>query len=136
MDLGERISSLRKLKNLTLPQLADKAGVSKSYLWAIEKNREKNPSIEFLYKIAEALDTTIAELIGQEGVKVKAVIPKLDSELERFIDERRKNRKPISEEHIRAMNMLRFRRRKKKVTKDDWAVIYSIIEKLLGGEEI
>ena len=46
--IGERIKRLRLQKGISLTELAEKAGVAKSYISSIERNLQKNPSIQFL----------------------------------------------------------------------------------------
>lgn len=53
--IGDRIKNLRKAKRILLSELADKAGVAKSYLSTIERNIHTNPSIPFLEKIASCI---------------------------------------------------------------------------------
>lgn len=56
-ELGLNIAFYRKKKSLTQEQLAEKAGVSRSHLSAIEAPNIVKPfSIELLFKIAEALE--------------------------------------------------------------------------------
>jgi XRE family transcriptional regulator, master regulator for biofilm formation len=62
--IGNRIQQLRKEKNLSLSQLAEKTNISKSYLSSIERNIQVNPSIEILVKIASALDIEVEMLIN------------------------------------------------------------------------
>jgi len=61
--IGDRIQNLRKAKRMSLSELADKAGVAKSYLSSIERNLQRNPSIQFLEKIASVLDVSIDRII-------------------------------------------------------------------------
>ncbi len=62
--LGVKIQKLRQERNLTLTQLAENTGISKSYLSYIERNIQTNPSIEVLAKIASALGVNIQTLLG------------------------------------------------------------------------
>ena len=50
--IGERIKNLREQKGYSITQLAELANISKSYLSQIERNVQKNPSIDFLMKLA------------------------------------------------------------------------------------
>ncbi|MBU9712110.1 helix-turn-helix domain-containing protein [Evansella tamaricis] len=61
--VGERVKKYRKEAGLTLTELADRAGVAKSYLSALERNIQTNPSIQFLEKIAAVLNITIDHLL-------------------------------------------------------------------------
>lgn len=62
--MGERINAARKGKGLTLDQLAEKSGCSKSYIWELENKNPPRPSADKLASIAEALGTTVDVLIG------------------------------------------------------------------------
>ncbi len=64
--LGDKIQKLRKEKGLTLEQLADLAGSSKSYIWELENKNPPRPSAEKLSKIATQLGVTIEYLLDQE----------------------------------------------------------------------
>ncbi|MBB3143519.1 helix-turn-helix domain-containing protein [Halomonas organivorans] len=65
---GSRIRSLRKLKGMTLIQLAKKTGLSHGYLSQIERGLSQ-PSIASLVDIAQALGVTMQWLFSesQEG---------------------------------------------------------------------
>jgi transcriptional regulator with XRE-family HTH domain len=62
--IGERINTKRKQLNLQLNDLAKKVGISPSALSQIEKAKAF-PSIITLKSIAENLNTTVGELIGE-----------------------------------------------------------------------
>lgn len=57
---SQRIEQLRKKEGLTQEELAEKAGLHRSYFWDIENGR--NISIKTAYKIARALGVKLAEL--------------------------------------------------------------------------
>lgn len=52
--IGEQLRELRQVKNLTLREVADKAGISVSYLSQLERNQSRLP-IGVLKKISDAL---------------------------------------------------------------------------------
>ena len=60
--IGEKIKMVRKLRKLSQKELANKVGISNSFMCDIETGRTE-PSIKTLYKIAEVLDTDIRILI-------------------------------------------------------------------------
>lgn len=64
--LGQRIATIRKMRNLTQRQLADAALVSASMLKKIEEGA-RHPSDDVLHHIAHALDTTPERLAGSPG---------------------------------------------------------------------
>lgn len=63
--LGARIKELRKKRGLTLDQLAELTGSSKSYIWELENKAPPRPSADKLSKIADKLGVTIAYLIDE-----------------------------------------------------------------------
>lgn len=108
--IGERIRKLRRKKRYSITELAKRAGVSKSYLSYIERDVQKNPSLQFLTKIAETLDTSMEYLLGNEekSTSFPADIDMLDKEwttlLQKAIEE------GLSKEDFREFqNFVRFR---------------------------
>ncbi|MCP3029513.1 helix-turn-helix domain-containing protein [Halobacillus sp. A5] len=61
--IGDRIQHVRKNRHLSLSELAERAGVAKSYLSSIERNLQSNPSIQFLEKISRELDVSMNYLL-------------------------------------------------------------------------
>jgi transcriptional regulator with XRE-family HTH domain len=61
-----KIREIRRTRKLTLDQLAERTGFSRSYLSQVERS-VVNPSISALDKILEALDITISEIIGDNN---------------------------------------------------------------------
>lgn len=64
--LGEKLNELRKSKKLTLDQLAEKAGMSKSYLWELENRESQRPSAEKLTAIADALGVSVSYFLEED----------------------------------------------------------------------
>lgn len=64
--IGKKVKQLRLEKGLTLTELADKAGVAKSYLSSIEREVQSNPSIHFLEKISAVLGVPLETFIHQQ----------------------------------------------------------------------
>ncbi len=62
--VGERLRELRLRKGYSISELAELAGVSKSYLSYIERDVQKNPSLQFLTKIALTLGVEVEDLLG------------------------------------------------------------------------
>lgn len=75
--LGERIKTFRTEQKMSISELAEKAGVAKSYLSSIERNKQTNPSIQFIEKVSEALGVSVNELL-YDAAKVE--IEDLDRE--------------------------------------------------------
>lgn len=82
--IGKRVKQLRLSKGLSLSELAERAGVAKSYLSTIERDIQSNPSIQFLEKIAAVLHVPVDSLIQQKsGLEESS----LDQEWERLVQE-------------------------------------------------
>ena len=65
LQLGPRIRSLRQARQVTLRELAERAGVTESFLSQVERE-VTSPSIASVQRIARALDLGIAELFVDE----------------------------------------------------------------------
>jgi transcriptional regulator with XRE-family HTH domain len=63
--LGERLRRLRKEKEWMMEQLAEAAGVSKSYIWELENRPAQRPSADKLNGIAKALGVAVQDLMGE-----------------------------------------------------------------------
>lgn len=63
--IGDRVKKLRLQKKLSLSELAEQAGVAKSYLSSLERNLQNNPSIQFLEKIAAVLNVPVDYFIHE-----------------------------------------------------------------------
>ena len=64
-DLGARVRAARLDRGLSLGAVAGRAGVSRSMLSAVERGA-RVPTVVVLDRIATALDTSIARLLGEE----------------------------------------------------------------------
>lgn len=64
--IGKNIAEIRKRRGYTMSELADLSNISKSYLSNIERNINKNPSIEVMQKIAKVLNVDFMMLIKPE----------------------------------------------------------------------
>ena len=60
--LGANIKQRRKALQMTQQELADKIGISLNFMGKIEVAFSK-PSLDTLIMIAEALDTTVSDLV-------------------------------------------------------------------------
>jgi len=66
LQLGPRIRALRQARGFTLRELAERAGVTESFLSQVERE-VTSPSIASVQRIAGALDLAIAELFVEEA---------------------------------------------------------------------
>jgi transcriptional regulator with XRE-family HTH domain len=66
VDVGERLREIRQQRRATLRTVADRSGLSESFLSQVERGRS-NASIGSLRRIAEALGVTVADLFEPKG---------------------------------------------------------------------
>src|SRR5881275_3049857 len=61
VDVGERLRALRRFRRCTLREIAERSGLSESFLSQVERGRA-SASIASLRRIADALGVTMADL--------------------------------------------------------------------------
>ncbi|ASN04709.1 helix-turn-helix domain-containing protein [Virgibacillus necropolis] len=83
--IGEKIKQLRQDKNMSISELAEKAGVAKSYLSSIERNLQSNPSIQFIEKIGVVLGVTVNDIIRED--QATSTDTQLDGEWLKIVQE-------------------------------------------------
>ena len=66
IDVGERLRDIRRLRRCTLRTVAERSGLSESFLSQVERGRS-SASIGSLRRIAEALGVTVADLFEPSG---------------------------------------------------------------------
>ncbi len=74
--LGDKMRKLRKEKDFSLKELADKTGLTPSFLSQVERNLA-DPSINSLRKVADALDVPIFSLL-ESDLATNPVVRKTD----------------------------------------------------------
>ncbi len=57
-----RMKQIRKEKGITLTSLSIKTGISIGYLSHLENGTRKNPSIEIMDKLANALEKSVSDV--------------------------------------------------------------------------
>lgn len=130
MSLAHRIQEARRQAGLTLDQLATEAGVSKTYLWELENDEksEKKPSADVLLRIANALKSTIAELMDLPTVQVDHQKLQISKSLQEFCDWMAATDRPLSEDEIRDLAAMRFRGGQPR-SRDDWDDLYRTLKR-------
>ena len=111
MSLAKKIRDERKKAGLTLDELAEEAGLSKTYLWELEHDEDgvKRPSADVVLKIANALSLTIADLMGLPTVKVQKETVNLPSSLIDFRDQQLKLGNKLSNQDLQELAGMSFR---------------------------
>jgi transcriptional regulator with XRE-family HTH domain len=120
--IGKRIRRYRVQSGLSLGQLAQASGVSKSYLWALEsEGTAERPSGAKLYEIARVLGVSMADLLGREVLLKEDTKLSIPDSLREFAKE-----DGVPESDVRALARIRFRGEQPK-TKERWRYIYNAI---------
>jgi transcriptional regulator with XRE-family HTH domain len=64
--IGSKIRKLREANKLGLNETARKAGISAGYLSSLERGEKKNPSMDSLQKIADALGVSVNDFFDDK----------------------------------------------------------------------
>ena len=62
--LGTRIKLLREMREMTLQQVGDASGLTKSHVWELERGRSVNPTVNAVWGLSAALCVSPAMLLG------------------------------------------------------------------------
>jgi transcriptional regulator with XRE-family HTH domain len=129
MPLAARIRELRESKGFSLEDLASRAKISKTYLWELERDTAgvKKPSADVLMKIANALSTTIADLMSLPSVRVQeSRVEEIPASLKEFRDRMKQLGNELSETDVRDLAQMRFRGGQPQ-TADEWHALYLVL---------
>lgn len=66
--MGYKIKEIRESKHMTQDELAQKSGISRVTISAMENGAERNTTSRTLVKLAEALGVTIDQIFFTESV--------------------------------------------------------------------
>ena len=121
--IGARLRRYRTEHELSLGELATKAGVAKSYLSALENSddqTERRPSAETLYRLATALGVAVSDLLGRSVEQTDlATIP---ASLRQFAAEAR-----LPKSDVEMLASIRFRGNQPE-SAERWEFIYRAIK--------
>ena len=118
-QLGEHLRRERDKAGMSLAQLAEATGISKPYLVRLE-NEPSNPSLQILGRIAEALDVTVADLLGAPRYRLDEDSVEVPPLLRAFADE-----EGLSSREVRTLASIKFRKGDEPRSKERWAYIYN-----------
>ena len=62
-QIGRRIASIRRLLDMTQQELASRTGLTQATIARVEKGRKKKVELNTIYKIAQALNTSVTDLM-------------------------------------------------------------------------
>lgn len=125
MSLAKQLRQIRESQGLTLDEVANDAGISKTYLWELEKDSggEKKPSAYVLMQIARALSVTIADLLDLPVALLDEQLPDLPRALREFSERMKKLGTPLSHQDLRELALMKFRGAQPR-TVDEWNQLY------------
>lgn len=83
--LGVWVRQTRTQQGMSQRELADAAGLSRSYVCDIERGRGNEPSLNTLDKLAGALGASRSDLMKASGLIDKALVPKESEEERRML---------------------------------------------------
>lgn len=128
MSLAERIRKLREDKDLSLEELANRAKISKTYLWELERDTEgtKKPSADVLLRIATALSTTLTDLMNLARVQIKDIPVELSPSLKDFQTRMASQKSPLTVDDLRDLASMKFRGGQPQ-TADEWHQLYLLL---------
>ena len=83
MNLGRAISLCRAQRGINQVELANRAGISVSYLSLLERNERKDPVLSTIQSIAEALHvpTGILFFLAADDAELSGMTPELKEKL-------------------------------------------------------
>ncbi len=132
--VGGRIRYVRTQRNLTLEQLAERAGISKSFLWEVEHDRS-NISGEKLLRIANVLGASLDFLLrGEpEPEEYRPPVIEIPSELGAVAEDLRLTYQQTLAllEIGRSLRARRSARRREPRTKEYWRELYEGVRQFL-----
>jgi len=110
-ELGRRIKNLLLIKGWTQSELARKSGIAEGTLSKVI-NGEIATSAEHIFRVAEALETTSSQLMGEMKpitLKQDYIPAEIDPDLLMLAKERHKEGKPIPEGILLDLARIKFR---------------------------
>lgn len=133
VPVGGRIRTIRAEREMTLDDLAKKAGLSKGLLSKLENLADANPSLETLYRIAVALDLTLGDLLDSGAVRAKRIIPdKKPHWFDSLTAALKQEGKKPDEDILQALYVLQTRKGSAQRGEAAWFYMYKSLELSLG----
>jgi transcriptional regulator with XRE-family HTH domain len=126
-SIGRRVREEREKAGLSLSQLAEASGLTKAYLVRLE-NQAGNPSLEVVAQIADALDLTVADLVGGPVIRFVGDDADVTPSLRAFADQAQ-----LSSSDVKMLASIRWREGERPQTLERWQYVY---RSLLMSREI
>jgi len=122
--LGQNIRFQRKGRGWSLAELELNSNVPKAYLSDLENGRGGKPNIQYLYQIANSLETTIDALIRGSAAELRSpdAAEVLPPGLKEFAADA-----GLTDAEVRMLAALNFRGNRPR-DKESWRAIYDVIK--------
>jgi len=120
--LGRRVREEREKARLSLARLAERSGLTKAYLVRLE-NQAGNPSVEVVGQIAEALELTIADLVGGPVIRYVPDESDVSPSLRAFADEAN-----LSSSDVTMLASIKWREGEQPQTVERWQYVYRSLQ--------
>ena len=116
--IGRRVREEREKAGLSLSQLAAASGVTKAYLVRLE-GQTGNPSVEIVAQVAEALDLTVADLVGGPVIRFVGDESEVTPSLRAFADQAN-----LSSSDVTMLASIKWREAERPQTVERWQYVY------------
>lgn len=126
-DFGDRLRHFRTARDWSLDQLASETGISRAYIWKLERKEGVNPGLDVLKRLARALGTTVGDLAAE--TPLEAETPEIPASLAACRD-----RYELSDEEVADLARIRFRGGHPQEA-DDWYQLYLHLKRTAGAPE-
>lgn len=127
--LGQRIRFLRQGRGWSLADLADRSGLSKAYISDVENGAAGKPNVQYLFQIAEALETTIDGLLTEATSGASSKSKKERQELPAGLEELQQEL-DLSDNDVERLASINFRGDRPR-DKEGWRFLLQTLQ-LLG----
>lgn len=121
-ELGRRVREARIKAGLSIAQLAGLAGLTKAYLVRLE-NQSANPSMDVVSRIAEALDLTIADLVGGPVIRFVGDDADVPPSLRAFADQAK-----LTSSEVTMLASIRWRQGEQPRTAERWQYVFRSLQ--------
>jgi len=124
-QFGDRVRAARKAQEMKQAELADKVGISRTYLSQIEQGQARNLSLRLAQGLSEKLGIELPKGGHVEGIE-DVEIP---SALKEFAEE-----EGLPEKDQRMLARIQYRGNKPS-NAQQWRVLYSVIKATTGDDD-
>jgi transcriptional regulator with XRE-family HTH domain len=130
MALADQLRKYRRIRGLSMAELARRAQVSRGYISQLEKDVDAvHPSADVLYRIAFALGTSVGELLEKKIMSTEDELTEIPEELRQFAVV-----KQLPDEDIKMLARIKYRGHQPK-TVEDWEYLYQSIKRSIRLED-